>query len=107
MSKQQIHAWVDSEIYLSLKTNKLNISATINKLLKEYININDENTGDIIKLREKIVIAKKQRDEKTEEISLLAVKISKLQDDKIIKDKKEFEETGAIIKGMLRAGVLR
>jgi len=106
MVKQQVHAWVDSEVYLSLKTNKINISSTVNKLLKEYIEIADEEAGDILQLQDQMNKIKQERENKTKEIELIAVKIAKLKEDKEKQDTENHEKRIALIESIKRSGVL-
>lgn len=44
MSKQNIHIRVDNSVYLALKSKNVNVSSTVNDLLRSFVDQEDINT---------------------------------------------------------------
>jgi len=104
--KQQIHIRIDNEIYLMLRAKEINISGTVNKLLREYIEISDDENSDILKLHDELTKAKQERENKTKEIGILAVKIAKLKEDQEKEEAENQEKRKSLIESIKRSGVL-
>lgn len=102
--KQQIHIRIDSEIYLMLRAKEINISGTVNKLLREYIEIEEDESSDILKLQDQLEKVKQERESKTKELGLLAVKIAKLKEDKEKEETENQEKRKSLIESIKRTG---
>lgn len=106
MTKQQIHAYVESTIYLELKMKKVNMSALVNKLIKEYLSITDEESKELIELQTMMEKAKRERTEKDEEMHLLAIRIAKSVEDREREMKQKDQVQDDIIESIKRSGEL-
>jgi len=104
--KQQIHVRIDSEIYLMLRAKHTNISGTVNKLLREYVEVEDDESSDILKLQDELEKVKQERENKTKELGVLAVKIAKMKEDKEKQEAENQEKRKALIESIKRSGVL-
>lgn len=91
MSKQNIHIRVDSATYLALKSKDINISGTVNDLLRNFIETKDVKTDESVLLDE-LSTLNDQKKEVDEKIKTVVVKLQILKEkkakEKLEKDKK-------------------
>ena len=91
MSRQSIHVRIENSIYLALKAKQVNISGTVNNLLKNFVETEDIQTDESV-LLDKIAEIKNKKKELDE---LLESEIVKLE---IVRDQKEKERKEEEIK---------
>ena len=85
---------------------KVNMSALVNKLIKEYLSITDEESKELIELQTMMEKAKRERTEKDEEMHLLAIRIAKSVEDREREMKQKDQVQDDIIESIKRSGEL-
>jgi len=81
MSKQLIHAYVNQDIYLYLKSNNINLSKTVNDLLNNYIDFENNMPEDEIKVIELLEESKINLINAQKDISKYSAMLSKVRND--------------------------
>lgn len=89
MSKQNIHILLDSSTYLALKSKDVNISGTVNSLLKNFIDFEDIN-ADESKILDDISEFKKEINRLNEKLNTAIVKLQIIRE-RDAKEKKDRE----------------
>lgn len=106
MTKQLIHAWVDSEVYLMLKAQNINISATANKLFSNYLDLEHTTPADEQLLIEEINSLKNKRKEVVEDLAQKSVQLSMIQQKRVEEQKKNLQAQDDFAKTIIEGGVL-
>ena len=106
LPKQLIHAWVDPEVYLMLKAQGINISATTNKLFSNYLDMEHSTPQDEQILIEEINSLKDQRKNVVEELAQKSVQLSMLQQRRVEEEKIQAQAQNDIDKTLKQGGVL-
>jgi len=105
MSRQDIRARIESDVYLKIKASGINISQTINNLLKAYF-----QDSEIEEDEYKLIQEEKELTEKINEMqerkNLIVINLVRLREQKAEDQKKMLEDSGAMIEGLLRGGIL-
>jgi len=81
MTKQLIHAYVNQDIYLYLKSNNINLSKTVNDLLSNYIDFENNLPEEEIKVIEMLEEAKINLHNAQKDISRYSAMLSKVRND--------------------------
>ena len=86
MSKQSVHIRLDNSVYLALKSKEINITSTVNDLLRNFLETEDIKTDESVLLDElnKLQSKKKELDDliKTVVVKLQIVKEKNLKEQK-------------------------
>ena len=95
MSKQQIHAWVDQDVYLYLKSKEVNVSRTVNELLKNLIDFESDQLPEEIELINKLEVAKQNLISNKKDIEKYSAMLMKVREDNEEVSKKVAERSKA------------
>jgi len=106
MNKQSVHIKLDLPTYLILKNKKINISGVANELFKRYVNFEQSDNENAFMILEELQQKKELLEKTNEEISILSIKLTHVQENEEKDKEKHFKELVAMKEGMLRAGFL-
>ena len=96
MSKKQlIHAWIDSETYFQLKNSEINISGTMNELLKSFFAFDKLPKKQEEQIEEEIKEIRSQEEKLVDKRNKLTSYLVHLRN---INKKKEVEELDTALK---------
>lgn len=103
---QLIHAWIDDESYLLLKTKKINISKTVRNLLNNYLELQQTTPEDEEVLIQDINRLKEERAKVNEDLSQKSVQLSLLQEKRSKAEANRLQEVEAFDQTNKERGVL-
>jgi negative regulator of replication initiation len=104
---QFIHAYVDDETYLMIKSKKINISETVRNLLRNYLEVENIVPEEEAELMKEIESLRDERSRIVKDLSEKSVKLSIIQQHKESERKKHYEDAILLNRGMLESGSLR
>jgi len=101
-----IHAFIDPEDYVHLKSTTENVSELVRRLIKGYLSIEVQET-DKDKLLKEIVDKQSKITQLRDDLSLLYIQVEKIEDE----EEKELAEKDLknkqIVKGIKASGIMR
>lgn len=102
---QQVHAFIDDETYLMLKSQKVNISEMIRNALRAAVNV--ELPEEESELMDLIDTDKKKMSEVSKRLSENSMKLAIIQEKREQERKVQLERALALDRGLREAGALR
>lgn len=96
MPKQQIHIFLEPTTYLKLKEKGVNMSELGNQLFSQYFESEEQDYPEEIELTKKITDLAKKIKELQEQLMTYSVMLTKIRNDKNMKEKDNFDKAIAM-----------
>lgn len=105
MSKQLIHPYIDSNDYLKLKSRKINISELCRNLIKQYLEVDQENINDELELLSELEKEQTQVKQSNKIISELSTRLMIIKDNKKKEVQKKLDMEMRVNQGIKDSGL--